>query len=89
MVDDELAHFDDDPERPFSSFDRLFATILPVHFLFLLMVPCWYPIAPFTMVWACLGLLVCRHPSARKNAVLLFVIATWQIVLIGVLLMAE
>jgi hypothetical protein len=46
----------------------------------LALVPCWWLLAPVSLGWAGLGLLACRHPSARRNAVILFVIAVVQLV---------
>jgi hypothetical protein len=83
---DERDDYADDPFRPFGRIDRLFATIEPIHFILLALVPCWWPFAPAFLGWAALGLLVCRHPLARRNAIILLVIAIGQFVAVGLYL---
>jgi hypothetical protein len=65
---DEREDYADEPYAPDAWLDRMFAGILPIHFVFLVLVPCWWLLAPASLAWAGLGLLACRDPSARRNA---------------------
>ena len=80
MPHDERDDYADDPLRPFGRIDRLFAGIEPIHFMFLVLVPCWWLLVPATLGWAGIGLLACRHPIARQNAIILFVVGLVQLV---------
>jgi hypothetical protein len=77
--------YDEQPDQPFGLMDRLFVGMFPVHFIYLALVPCWWVMAPASLGWAALGLLVCRHPAARRNAVILCGIAAAQLAMIGLI----
>ena len=80
MPHDERDDYADDPFRPFGRIDRLFAGIEPIHILFLVLLPCWWLLAPATLAWAGLGLMACRDPVARRNAIILFVVGAVQLI---------
>ena len=74
---------DDYAERPFCPYgliDQLFANIQPIHFILLVLIPCWWLLAGASLAWATLGMLACRYPPARRDAFILFVIAGGQLV---------
>jgi hypothetical protein len=80
LVEDNLREdYAEEPKRPDCRFDRYFIGISPVHLMFLLALPCWYFLAPFTLGWASLGLMICNHPVARRNALILLAVALFQI----------
>jgi len=76
---DERDDYAERPFRPYGLIDRLFTGILPIHFVFLALVPCWWLLAPASLGWGTLGLLACRDPLARRNAAVLFAIAAGQL----------
>ena len=77
---DEREDYAERPFRPYGLIDQLFVGIQPIHFILLVLIPCWWLLAPASLAWATLGLLACRYPPARRNAVILFVIAAVQLV---------
>ncbi len=79
-MNDDTADYADGPAGDLGAIDRLFLGILPIHFVFLVFVPCWWLFAPATLGWAAIGLLTCRHPAARRNAIVLFAVALVQTV---------
>lgn len=81
---DERADYADDPALPYGRIDGLFLDIEPIHFILLVLVPCWWPLGPAVLGWAGLGIMVCRHPAARRNAVILLVIALGQTSIVAV-----
>jgi hypothetical protein len=87
MKDDDVHHdrvdYADGPAGALGLVDRLFLGIYPIHFVFLALVPCWWALAPAGLGWAALGSMVCRHPVARRNAVILFGITAAQMAVIG------
>ena len=76
---DEQDDYADGPTPELGAIDRLFIGILPIHLIFLVLIPVWWALAPASVGWAGLGLLVCRHPLARRNAILLFVVGAGQL----------
>jgi hypothetical protein len=81
--DDERNDYADDRDDSVGLIDRLFLGIFSIYFIYLALVPCWWPFAPLTLGWAAVGLLVCQHPLARRKAIALFVIASAQMAIVG------
>lgn len=81
--DAERDDYADNRDDPNCLIDWLFLGIFPINFIYLAFVPCWWPLAPLTLGWAGLGLLVCYHPLARRNAITLFAIASAQMAIVG------
>jgi hypothetical protein len=82
---DEREDYAERPFRPYGLIDQLFVGIQPVHFIVLVLVPCWWPLAPASLAWAIVGVLACRYPPARRNALVLLLIAIGQLAAVGVL----
>jgi hypothetical protein len=83
MPHHERDDYEDELGQSISLIERLFLGIEPIHFVLLAFIPCWWPLAPGSLGWAALGLLVGRHPVARRNALILLAIALGQLAVIG------